>query len=254
MWGLDYKEGWEPKNWCFWTVMLDKTLESPLDCKEIQQINSKGNQSWIFIGRTDAEAEAPILWPRDMKNQLIGKDPDAGKDWRQEKGTTEEEMVGWHHWLNGHEFEQAPGDGEGQGSLACLSPWSHKELVMIEQLNNKPLLSIHSNGNKYICFAVWSYHYPSTELFSSCKTKTLYLLNNSHLNTFWLCFSFNLSASHLTVPKRFLALLQNCWILLNCKDFCCLSASDLAGWCFSLSKMCLKYNTEVTSQNTIFLC
>ena len=125
---------------------------------------------------------------------------------------------------------------------------------MIEQLNNKPLLSIHSNGNKYICFAVWSYHYPSTELFSSCKTKTLYLLNNSHLNTFWLCFSFNLSASHLTVPKRFLALLQNCWILLNCKDFCCLSASDLAGWCFSLSKMCLKYNTEVTSRNTIFLC
>ena len=111
-----------------------------------------------------------------------------------------------------------------------------------------------SIGNKYICFAVWSYHYPSTELFSSCKTKTLYLLNNSHLNSFWLCFSFNLSASHLTVPKRFLALLRNCWILLNCKDFCCLSASDLAGWYFSLSKMCLKYNTEVTSQNTIFLC
>jgi len=107
MWEFDHKESWAPKNWCLWTV--EKTLESPLYCKEIQPVHPKGNQSWIFIGRTDAETETPTLWPPDSKNWLNGKDPDAGKDWRQEKkGTTEDEMVGWHHWLNGHEFEQAP--------------------------------------------------------------------------------------------------------------------------------------------------
>ena len=122
---LDHKEGWAPKNWCFWTVMLEKTLESPLDCKEIKPVNLKGNQPWLFIGRTDVEAEAPVLWPPDAKNQFIGKDPDAGKDWRQEeKGTAEDEMVGWHHRLNGHEFEQTPKNGEGQRSLVCCSPWS----------------------------------------------------------------------------------------------------------------------------------
>ena len=126
----------EPKKWCFWTVVLEKTLESPLDCKEIKPINPKRNQSWIFIGRTDAEVEIPILWPTAVKNWLIGKDPDAGKDWRQEeKGTTEDEMVGWHHWLNRHEFEQAPGVGDGQGSLACCSPYGGKELDTTEQLN-----------------------------------------------------------------------------------------------------------------------
>ena len=103
---LDYKENWAPKNWCFWTVVLEKTLESPLDCKEIQPVHPKGNQSWLFIGRTDAEAETPILWPPDAKSWHIGKDPDAGKEWRQEKkGMTEDEMVGWYHQLNGHEFE-----------------------------------------------------------------------------------------------------------------------------------------------------
>ena len=138
MWELDHKEGWAPKNWCFWTVVLEKTLESPLDCKEIQPVNPKGNQSWIFIGRTDAEAEAPILWPPDVKSWLIWKDPDDEKDWRQEeKGTTEDEIVGWHHQLNGHEFEQALGDAEGQGSLACCSPCGHKESDRTEWLNNK---------------------------------------------------------------------------------------------------------------------
>ena len=123
---LDYKQSWAPKNWCFWTVVLEKTLESPLDCKEIQPVHPKGNRSWIFIGWTDAEAEAPILWPPDVKNWLSGKDSDAEKDWRrEEKGMTEDEMVGWHYQLDGHEFEQAPGDG--QGSLACCSPWRHKE-------------------------------------------------------------------------------------------------------------------------------
>ena len=102
MWELDYKESWAPKNWCFWTVVLEKTLESPLDCKAIQPVNPEGNQSWILIGRTDAEAEASTLWPPDVKNWLIGKDPDVGKDWgEEEKGTTEDEMVGWHHQLNG---------------------------------------------------------------------------------------------------------------------------------------------------------
>ena len=112
------------KNWCFWTVVLEKTLETPLDWKEIKPVHPKGNHSWIFIGRTDAEAETPILWPPDVKSWLIWKDPDAGKDWRrEEKGTTEDEMVGWHHRHNGHEFEQALGVGIGQGSLVCCSPW-----------------------------------------------------------------------------------------------------------------------------------
>ena len=128
VWKLDHKESWVLKNWHFWTLVLEKTLEKPLDCKEIKPDNPKGNQPWIFIGRTGAEAGAPILWPPEAKSQLIGKDPDAGKDWGQEeKGMTEDEMIGWHHQLNGHEFEQAPGDSEGQGSLVCCSPWHHKD-------------------------------------------------------------------------------------------------------------------------------
>ena len=136
MWELDYKESWALKNWYFWTVVLEKTLESPLDCKEIKPVNPKGNQSWVFIGRTDAEAETPILWPPDAKNWLIGKDPDDGKHWRQEKkGIKENEMVGWHYQLNGHEFEQAPGASDAQGSLVCYSPRGLKELDTSEQLN-----------------------------------------------------------------------------------------------------------------------
>ena len=136
MWELDYKESWAPKNWCFWTVVLEKTLESPLDCEEIKLVNLKGKHPWIFFGRTDAEAEAPILWPPHVKNWVIGEDPDAGKDWRQEeKGMTEVEIVGWHHPLGGHVFEQALGVGDGQGGLACCSPWGHKELDMTERLN-----------------------------------------------------------------------------------------------------------------------
>ena len=136
MWELHHKEGWAPKNWCFQTVALEKTLESPLDCK-IKSVNPTRNQYWIFIGRTDAKAEALILRPPDAKSQLIGKDPDAGKDWRQEdKGTTENEMIGYHHRFNGHEFEQAPGDGEGQGSLVCCNPRSSKESDMTERLNS----------------------------------------------------------------------------------------------------------------------
>ena len=130
MWEVDYKESWAPKNWCFWTVVLEKTLESPLDCKEIKVVHPKGDQSWVFIGRTDAEAETPNLWPPDIKKWLFGKGPDAGKDWSQEKGTTEDEMAGWHH-----EFEQALGVGDGRRSLACCSPRCHKESDRTEWLN-----------------------------------------------------------------------------------------------------------------------
>ena len=127
---LDHKESCTPKNWCFQTVVLDKILESPLDCKEIKPVNSKGNQPWMFTGKTDAEAL--ILWPPGVESRLTGKDPDAGKDWGQEeKWATEGEMVGWYHWLNGHEFEQTLRDGEGQGSLVCYSLWGHEELDMI---------------------------------------------------------------------------------------------------------------------------
>ena len=118
MWELDYSESWALKNWCFWTVVLEKTLESPFDCKEIKPVHPKGDQSWVFIGRTDVEAETPILWPPDAKNWLIWKDLDAGKGWRwEEKGMTEDEMVGWHHRLNGHGFGWTPGVGDGQGGL-----------------------------------------------------------------------------------------------------------------------------------------
>ena len=135
MWELDHEEGWA-QNWRFWTVVLEKILESPLGSGDIIPVHLKGNQSWIFIGRTDAEAETPILWPPDVKNGLIGKDTDAGKDWRQEeKGTIEDEMVGWHHWLYGHESEHSLRVGDGQGSLVCCSSWGCKESNMTEWLN-----------------------------------------------------------------------------------------------------------------------
>ena len=134
---LDHKESWALKNWCFGTVVLTKALESPFDSKEIKAVNPKGNQSWIFTGRTDTEAEAPILWPPMWRTDSLEKNPDAGKDWRQEKKmTTEDEMVGWHHQFNGHEFEQTLGDSEGQGSLVCCSPCSHKESDRTKWLNN----------------------------------------------------------------------------------------------------------------------
>ena len=136
VWELDHKEGWAPKNWCFWTVVLEKTLESHLDYKDIQPVHSKGDQSWAFIGRTDVEAETPILWPPDGKSWLIWKDPDAGKDWGQEeKGTTEKQMVGRHHRLNGHEFGWTPGVGDEQGDLACCSSWGPKKSDTTEPLN-----------------------------------------------------------------------------------------------------------------------
>ena len=178
MWELDYKESWALKNWWLWTVVLEKTLVNPVDSKEIQPVHPKGNQPWIFIGRTDAEAETTIFWPPDGKNWLIWKDPDAGTDWRQEeKGMTEDEMVGWHHRLNGHEFEQALGVGYGQGGLACYSPWGHKESDTTEPLNwtdlldtfthfNPILLQIHFEKQPLV-WAVWALPVSPVELGTS---------------------------------------------------------------------------------------
>ena len=136
MWELDCKESWALKNWYFWTMVLEKTLESPLDWKEIQPVHSEGDQSWVFIGRTDAEAETPILWPPDGKSWLVGRDPDAGRDWGQEeKGMTEDEMAEWHYRLDGCEFEWTPGVGDGQGGLACCDSYGHKVSDTTEQLN-----------------------------------------------------------------------------------------------------------------------
>ena len=127
MWELDCEESWALKNWCLWTVVLVKTLESPLDCKEIQPVHPKGDKSWVFIGRTDAKAETPVLWPLHVKSWLIGKDSGAGRDWGQEeKGMTEDEMAGWHHGLDGRESEWTPGVGDGQGSLACCDSWGRR--------------------------------------------------------------------------------------------------------------------------------
>ena len=136
MWELDCEEGWAPKNWCFWTVVLEKTLESPLDCKDIQPVHSEGDQPWDFFGRNDAKAETPVLWSPHVKSWLIGKDSDAGKDWGQEEtGMTEDEMAGWHHGLDGRESEWTPGDGDGQGGLVCCNSWGLKESDTTEQPN-----------------------------------------------------------------------------------------------------------------------
>ena len=178
MWELDCEEGWAPKDWCFWTVVLEKTLESPLDCKEIHPVHPKGIQSWVFIGRTDAEAETPILWLPHAKSWLIGKDSDAGRDWGQEeKGTTEDEMVGWHRCLEGHEFEWILGVGDGQGGLACYDLWGLKESDTTEQLNwstyHLSIVLIHlSPGKSGVSFVrtlipfmksspSWSNHFPN---------------------------------------------------------------------------------------------
>ena len=190
MWELDYKESWALKNWCFWSVVLEKTLESNLDCKEILPVHPKGNQSLIFIGRTDAKAETPILWPPDSKNWLIWKDSDAGKDWRREqKGTTEDGMVGWHQQLNEHEFEQAPGVGDGQASLACCSPWNHKELDMTKQLNwklNFSDCSLWLNGSGHLgCGLMFQQILCMATCNPFCFHRDISLLGNSQLTKVW---------------------------------------------------------------------
>ena len=209
MWELDHKEGWVLKNWCFWTVVLEKTLESPLDWKN-KPVNPKGNQSWIFIGRTDIEAETSIPWPPDAKNWLISKDPGAGKDWRQdEKETTENEMVGWHHCLDGHEFEQVLGVGDGLGNLVCCSPWGCKELDMTEQWTEltERSLPLHSQSTLgggrlvnvtfvFANFCLWSY----TSIFPQrLRDSDIIFFLYYH---FWLLYSKGTSL--ISLLKRFL--------------------------------------------------
>ena len=195
MWELDQKEGWGPKNWCFWTVVLEKTLESSLDCKEIQTVHPKGDQSGIFIGRTNVEAETPILWPPDWRADSLEKNPDAGKDWRQkEKGTAEDEMVGWHHRLNRHEFGQTPGDGEVHGSQTCCSPWGRKELDMTEQLNWTEILAIFQEQQ-------WSFSY---FLYTSIRI--------SHRNNHCL----QILTEHL--PKLFYSAIKSTSEILKCSN------------------------------------
>ena len=179
-WTIKKAEDWWTDAFELW---CRRRLLSPLDCKEIQPVHPKGNQSWVFIGRTDTEVETAILWPHDAKNWLIWKDPDDGKDWRQEeKGMTEDEMVGWHHHLNGHEFEQAPGDSEGEGSLACYSPWGCKQSDMTEGLNNSNNISIQINLSPQIEFIIiyeLSFNFTSTPLLKTTSNKIENLINSS---------------------------------------------------------------------------
>ena len=173
MWELDCEESWAPKNWCFWTVVLEKTLESPLDFKEIQPVHSE-DQPWDFFAKNDAKAETPVLWPPHVKSWLIGKDSDAGRDWvQEEKGTTKDEMAGWHHWLDGHESGWTPGVGDGQGGLACCNSWGRKELDMTEWLNwtdwrkgkysIQSALAFHVREEKYSTLVYYTYPLPPKE-------------------------------------------------------------------------------------------
>ena len=192
MWELDCEEIWEQKNWCFWTVLLEKTLESPLDCKEIQPVHPKGDQPWVFIGRTDAEAETSIFWPPHWKSWLIGKDPDAGRDWGQEeKGMTEDEMAGRHHWLNGHEFEWTPGVGDGQGGLACCNSCGHKESDTTERLNWTEvfiLLGLTVAFDSAVYFSSLKYFYMAE-----------YMCTNFPWLFWWLSNSFSSADSFLSI-------------------------------------------------------
>ena len=157
MWELGYKESWAPKNWCFWSVVLEKTLENPLDCKEIQSVHPKGDQSWVFFGRNDAKAETLVLWSPHVKSWLIRKDSDAGMDWGQEEeGTTEDEMAEWHHRLDGREFEWTLGDGGGEGALAWCDSWGCKELDMTEELNWTEW-AVNFNFEEFIDGLLWLY-------------------------------------------------------------------------------------------------
>ena len=176
LWELDCEESWAPKNWCFGTVVLEKTLASPLACKESQPVHSKGDQSWVFIGRTDAEGETPILWPPHLKSWLIGKDSDAGRVWGQEeKGMTEDEMARWHHWLDGHEFEWPPGVGDGQGGLTCCNSWGRKESDSTEWLNWTE--TIHSQNSQQLD-NTWQIP-PNIYHLIVCWLLTIVLLNKS---------------------------------------------------------------------------
>ena len=182
-------------NWCFWTVVLEKTLESPLDCKEIQPVHSKGDQSWVFIGRTDAKGETPILWSPHVKSWLTGKDFDAGRDWGQEeKGMTEDEMAGWHHGLNGHEFEWTLGVGDGQGGLACCDSWGCKESDTTEWLNWTELNLCYTQSVNWFTYTHQNLN--SSYLCSGWDYKSFFCLLKSTLS------KYNLHEIKVTCLKR----------------------------------------------------
>ena len=183
---LDCEEGWAPKNWCFWTVVLEKTLESPLDCKEIQLVHCEGAQPWDFFGRNDAKAETPALWPPHAKSWLIGKDSDAGRDWgREEKGTTEYEMAGWHHWLNGRASGWTLGVGDGQGGLACCDSWGCKESDTTERPISSDWLR-----RKWWTWTDWSGFY----LFCGFLISHRPVLKGLVYTFLWICFSWTYQA------------------------------------------------------------
>ena len=224
MWELDCKESWAPKNWCFWTVVLEKTLESPLDCKEIQLVHSKWDQSWVFFGKNDTKAETPVFWPSHAKKWLIGIDSDVGRDWGQEeKGTTEDGMAGWHLWLNGLESEWTPGVGDGQGGLACCNSWGHTESDTTEQLNWTELywlnlLFIVPLSNSFFFLNRLSGHMEHTEssLFRYIFKKTW---NSIMLkSTCFYCFIFNTIIENLK------------WMSKIIKMFLCFKSSKAFLW------------------------
>ena len=224
MWELDCEESWASKNWYFWTVVLEKTLESPLDCKEIQPVHSEGDQSWVFFGRIDAKAETPILQPPNAKTWLIGKDSDAGRDWGQEeKGMTEDEMAGWHHWLDGQEFGWTPGVGDGQGGLACCDSWGHKELDTTEWLNWTEL-NFHSYPAFTYCYALLYFLCTYTKPQGwpgACSWSGLLLSLCMHAASSWKLAPTKATTlrwkSHwpsLLLPLRLSLHQQHCWVFL----------------------------------------
>ena len=185
MWELDCEESWVPKSWCFWTVVLEKTLESPLDCKEIQPVHPKGDQSWVFFGRSDAKAETPVLWPPHSKSWLTGKDSDAGRDWGQEKkGTTEDEMAGWHHWLDGCESEWTPVVGDAPGGLACCDSWGCKESDTTEWLNWTDVQKEATNQTWLMATVCWTLAADSNR-----ETHTICLLMKAYTTTTYVVVS-----------------------------------------------------------------
>ena len=215
MWVLDCEESWALKNWCFWTVVLEKTLESPLDCKEIQPVHSKGDQSWVYFGRSDAKTETPVLWPPHAKSWLTGKDSDVGRDWEQErKVMTKDEMAGWHHWLNGHESEWTPGVGDGQGGLACCNSWGRKESDTTEtelkwtELNHWVLQAENENDQRT---SLWH----SFFLF-----KYVRYLTSSNIKTIWKVHSEE-SQLHLYSPQPFILTHINNHVLVCVISFQC---------------------------------
>ena len=210
MWELDCEEGWEPKNWCFWTVVLEKTLENPLDCKEIQPVHPKGNQSWVFIGRIDAEAETPILWPPHTKGWLIGKNPDAGRDWGQEeKGMTEDEMAGWHHLFYGHEFGWTPGVGDGHRGLGCCDSWGRKELDTTEWPNwtEWEWSFFPCSWSQKESFQDFTIEYDASYR-PVLVTDTVLLRKVNQLYIYWLLFRFFFPVGHYKVLSRVPCALQ----------------------------------------------